>query len=69
MSGTKPKKKFDALAFKERVQAEIYEEIKDMTPAEQIAYFNRRAAQGPLGEWWKRIRRRSARAHAGAGRK
>ena len=69
MRPTKTKKKFDVLAYKDRVQAEIYEEIKDLTTAQQIAYFNRGAAQGPPGDWWKRIRRKSARSHAGVGRK
>jgi len=50
-------KRFDCLAYKRRVQQEIYEEIKGLTPAEQIAYFNRHAESGPLGQWWRRLRR------------
>lgn len=43
---------FDCIAFKRRVQAEIYEETKDITPEEEIAYFRRRVADGPFGKWW-----------------
>ena len=32
---------FSCLKMKEEIQAKIYEEIKDMSPEEQIAYFNR----------------------------
>jgi hypothetical protein len=48
-------KSFDCLAFKDRVQAEIYEEIKDLSPAEEVEYFRKAAQEGPLGEWWKRV--------------
>jgi|RhiMetdeSRZDD1v2_1073273.scaffolds.fasta_scaffold1710109_2 hypothetical protein len=43
---------FDCIAFKRRVQAEIYEETKGMTHEEEIAYFHRRVAEGPFGKWW-----------------
>lgn len=59
MTPTKSKKKFDCIEFKEKAQARIYEDIKDLTPQQQIAYFNKRAENGPLGELWKRIRRES----------
>jgi len=55
----KAKKGFDCLAYKDRVQQEIYEQIKDLTVQEQIDYFNRGAQTGPLGEWWKKIKERS----------
>jgi hypothetical protein len=32
---------FDCIKVKDEIQAKIYEEIKDMPPEEQIAYFNR----------------------------
>jgi hypothetical protein len=35
------KKKFDAIAFKRKVQKEIYEEIKDLSPDERVEYFNK----------------------------
>jgi hypothetical protein len=31
---------FDCLKMKEEIQAKIYEEIKNMTPEERVAYFN-----------------------------
>lgn len=36
---------FSCLKMKEEIQAKIYEEIKDMSPEEQIAYFNRAGAR------------------------
>jgi len=32
---------FDVLQWKQETQTEIYQEIKDMTPAERIAYFRK----------------------------
>jgi hypothetical protein len=55
-SRTRTEKTFDCLAYKHRVQSEIYDEIKDMSFEEEQAYFQRRAEQGPLGPWWKRIK-------------
>ncbi|MHB1037387.1 MAG: hypothetical protein ACYC35_25350 [Pirellulales bacterium] len=46
-------KTFDCIAFKRKVQAEIYEDIKDLSPAEEIEYFRKKAETGPLGKWWK----------------
>ena len=55
-----PKKEFDCLEFKRHVQEEIYEEIKDLTHEEEIEYFRRTSEEGPLGEWWKSVKRHSA---------
>ena len=49
---------FDCMAWLERVQAEIHEEIKDMTPEEELAYWNR-PIKGPLGKWWRSIPKHS----------
>ena len=57
MSPGKLKKRFDCVAYKDKVQAEIYEEIRGLTPREQIEYYNRRSARGTLAQWWKKIRR------------
>jgi uncharacterized protein YpuA (DUF1002 family) len=35
------KKKFDAVAFKHKVQLEIYEETKDLSSEELVEYFNK----------------------------
>jgi hypothetical protein len=62
MKRRKPEKGFDCIEFKRRAQAEIYQEIKGLSPEKQIAYFRRRAAQGPLGKWWKALERRNGAA-------
>jgi hypothetical protein len=53
------KKGFDCVGFKREVQAEIYQEIKGLAAEEEIEYFRRWAAKGPLGKWWKALERRS----------
>lgn len=53
---TKSRKAFDCVRMKREAQARIYEEIKDLTPEEEIAYFRRAAETGPLGDWWQRVR-------------
>jgi hypothetical protein len=51
-------KGFDCIEFKRQAQAEIYEEIKGLSPQEEIEYFRRQAATGPLGKWWNALERR-----------
>jgi len=60
----KRKKDFDCVEFKRQAQARIYERIKGLSPQEEIEYFRRAAEQGPLGDWWKNMRR-FARAEGG----
>ncbi len=36
------KKEFDCVEMKNKAQAQIYEIIKDMTPAEELAYWKER---------------------------
>lgn len=36
---------FDCMKMKREIQAKIYKEIKDMSPEEQIAYFNSAGAR------------------------
>ena len=47
---------FDCVGFKRRVQAEIYEEIKDMTHEEELAYWRRSVEEGPLADWWRSLK-------------
>ncbi len=54
----KTEEAFDCLAFKWKVQAQIYEEIKDRTLEDQIAYFQRHAENGPFADLVKRLRQR-----------
>ena len=59
MKPRKTEKGFDCIEFKRKVQAEIYEEIKGLSPEQEIEYFRRQAATGPLGKWWKALEHRS----------
>jgi hypothetical protein len=61
MNRPKTEKRFDCVACKRKVQAEMYEEIKDLSTAEQIEYVRRRAEQGPLGDWWRRVQEERSR--------
>jgi len=58
MTGT-DKAGFDCVRFKREVQGRIFDEIKDMSAAEQIDYFRERSANGPLGEWWQSVKKGS----------
>ena len=62
MKRRKPEKGFDCIEFKRQAQAEIYQEIKGLSPEEEIEYFRRRVADGPLGRCWKVLERRSGAA-------
>ena len=64
MKRRKTRKTFDCIGFKRKVQAEIYEEIKGLSPEDEIEYFRRRAATGPLGKWWKGLERQPETATA-----
>ena len=59
MNQTKVEKDFDCLKFKQQAQERISEEIKNLTPAEQIKYFCQEAESHSLGQWWKSIKNRS----------
>jgi len=48
-------KTFDCLKMKEVIQAKIYEEIKDMSASEEIAYFNKKSQNSAL---WQRLVKR-----------
>jgi hypothetical protein len=65
MKRLSPKKGFDCIRFKRKVQAEIYEDIRGLSPEDEIEYFRRRAAEGPLGKWWKALERPSRTAASG----
>ncbi len=53
---TPNEEQLDCIALKDRVQSEIYEEIKDLSHDEEIAYFRRRVEKGPFADLWRRIR-------------
>jgi hypothetical protein len=46
---------FDCIALKRKAQMEIYETIKNLSPDEEIAYFRRRAKNGPYAELWEKL--------------
>jgi hypothetical protein len=48
-------KNFDCIKFKREAQEKIYQKIKGMTPAEEIAWFRSKVESGPYGDLWKRI--------------
>ena len=48
-------KEFDCLKMKEEIQAKIYEEIKDMTASEELAYFKKKSQNSAL---WQRLVKR-----------
>jgi len=47
----------DCIALKRRVQREIYEATRHMSPDEELGFYKRRAEEGPLGDWWRSVRR------------
>ena len=49
------KKEFDAIASKEAVQVKISEEIRGMSPDEEIRYFREKVASGPFAGWVKGV--------------
>lgn len=69
MKTNKVTKDFDCVEFKRGTQAEIYEEIKDLAPEDEIDYFREKAESGPMGEWWKVLKHRSASERAVVRRK
>ena len=52
-------KTFDCLKMKEEIQAKIYEDIKDMSSAEILAYFNKKSQNSAL---WQRLVNRDMQA-------
>jgi len=55
----KKAKKFDCVEMKNKIQAKIYEEIKDMTPEEEIAYRRKKLESGSMGDLYKKLRAKS----------
>ena len=53
------KKSFDCIEMKRGIQAEIHEEIKNLTRAQELEYWRRSAEQGPWGDWWRQIYRQA----------
>ena len=50
----KPRKTFDCVEMKRKIQERIYEETKGLSREELIDYFHRHAQTGPFAELWKK---------------
>jgi hypothetical protein len=48
-------REFDCLAYKRQAQLEIYEETKNLSVQERIAYFHERAQSTLMSDWWQAI--------------
>ncbi len=46
---------FDCITYKQRVQREIHEQIKHLSPQEQVQWFRNNVQQGPFATWWQSI--------------
>lgn len=51
----KTDKEFKCVDFKHETQMQIYREIKNLTPEEEIKYFRRRAESSVFGKWWEKL--------------
>ena len=58
------KKTFDCLEYKREVQRRIFEDIRDLSDEERIQYFRRRAEEGLLGAWWRKVKAASNQSRA-----
>lgn len=53
---------FDCIAHKRKVQEEIYQETKGMTPQQELEYIHRKAREGEMGKLLERLRKKPATA-------
>jgi len=54
-----PRKSFDAVAFKEEMQRGAEDKLAGLPPTERIRQMRQQAQSGPLGSWWRSLRRAS----------
>ncbi len=47
----KKAKTFDCIEFKYKAQERIYNDIKNLSPDEEIAYFNRKVQEGTFSDF------------------
>jgi len=52
----KTEKSFDCIAFKNKVQEQIYNDIKDLSISEQVEYYRKGAERGSFSDLRKRVR-------------
>jgi len=51
----KTDKEFKCVDFKHEAQLQIYKEIKNLTPEEEIEYFHLKVESGVFRKWWKKL--------------
>lgn len=59
---TKVIKGFDCVKMKHDAQAKIYEATKGMTPEQELEYIHQQANAGEVGEWWRNLGKKTAKA-------
>jgi len=57
----KKKKTFNCVEMKNKIQEQIYDKIKNLSSAEEMAYFRKSVETGPFAEKWKAIQVRQTR--------
>lgn len=50
-------KNFDCIAYKRNAQLKIYEEIRDLTPDEEVVYFKQSIVSSSLLDWWDSLKK------------
>jgi len=65
MTSKKIEKSFDCIEYKRRVQQEIYEKIKDMTPEQEIEFFRKAVETGPFASLVRALEARKERPPSG----
>jgi len=60
----KRKKGFDCVEMKRKAQEKIYQETKDLSRDELVAYFRRQVETGPFAQAWKGRKRTRATARS-----
>jgi len=54
----KSKKKFNAVEMKRKIQAEIYEEVKNLTPEQELEYYRKSSERGVFGKLFNSAHRK-----------
>jgi len=58
----KRKKEFDCVQMKRRIQEKIYDQTKNLSREELVAYFHRHAETGPFADLWKKPQKKKTRS-------
>lgn len=52
-------KGFDCIAYKRKVQEQIYQETKNMSADQYLEYVRRSVREGEIGEIWKKFQKKN----------